>query len=142
MEIDTTLDVSVQAQILNLMKDLQRTFGHTYLFITHDLDVLRIMADTIAVMYPGQLVEIGENSDVFTGAKHPYTHALLSAAAMEPVAGQSKRIILKGETPSPIDIPTGCRSHRRCPRRDERCKIEDPERVEVGEGHSVACHFV
>jgi oligopeptide/dipeptide ABC transporter ATP-binding protein len=141
-EPTSSLDVSVQAHILNLMKDLQRTFGHTYLFITHDLDVLRIMADTIAVMYLGQLVEIGETSDVFTGAKHTYTHALLSAATMEPVAGQRKRIILKGETPSPINIPKGCRFHTRCPRREERCMIEYPEPVEVGDGHYVACHFV
>jgi oligopeptide/dipeptide ABC transporter ATP-binding protein len=141
-EPTSSLDVSVQAQILNLMKDLQKEFDHTYLFISHDLDVVRIMADQIAVMYLGRIVEIGETSDIFNGAKHPYTHALLSAAAMEPVAGRRKRIILKGETPGPIDIPTGCRFHTRCPRRDERCKIEDPEPVEVGEGHYAACHFV
>ena len=141
-EPTSSLDVSVQAQILNLMKDLQKTFSHTYLFITHDLDVVRIMADQVAVMYLGRIVEIGETRDIFTGAKHPYTHALLSAAMMEPVAGQGKRIILKGETPGPINIPTGCRFHTRCPRREEICTIREPEPVEVGDGHYAACHFV
>ncbi|MBC2762709.1 MAG: ATP-binding cassette domain-containing protein [ANME-2 cluster archaeon] len=141
-EPTSSLDVSVQAQILNLMKDLQKTFSHTYLFITHDLDVVRIMADQIAVMYLGRIVEIGETSDIFNGAKHPYTHALLSAAMIETAAGQRKRVFLKGETPGPIDIPAGCRFHTRCPRREEICMIKDPELVEVGRGHYVACHFV
>ena len=141
-EPTSSLDVSVQAQILNLMKDIQKEFDHTYLFISHDLDVVRIMADQIAVMYLGRIVEIGETSDIFKGAKHPYMHALLSAATMEPAAGKRKRVILKGETPGPIDIPAGCRFHTRCPRREEICMIKDPELVEVGRGHYVACHFV
>jgi len=141
-EPTSSLDVSVQAQILNLMKDLQKEFDHTYLFISHDLDVVRIMADQIAVMYLGRIVEIGETIDIFNGAKHPYTHALLSAATMEPAVGQRKQVILKGETPGPTDIPAGCRFHKRCPRREEICMIKDPELVEVGGGHYVACHFV
>ena len=142
-EPTSSLDVSVQAQILNLMKDLQREFDHTYLFISHDLDVVRIMADQIAVMYLGKLVEIGETRDVFAGAKHPYTQALLSAAIrLEPGAGEGRRIILRGETPSPIDVPVGCRFHTRCPRKGERCMIEEPELVEIGGGHRVACHFI
>ncbi|HJH31765.1 MAG TPA: ABC transporter ATP-binding protein [Methanosarcinaceae archaeon] len=141
-EPTSSLDVSVQAQILNLMMDLQSTFGHTYLFITHDLDVVRIMADHIAVMYLGRIVEIGKTHDIFNGAKHPYTHALLSAAMMEPAAGQRERVILKGETPGPTDIPAGCRFHTRCIRREEICMLKDPETVEVGDGHYVACHFV
>ena len=141
-EPTSSLDVSVQAQILNLMKYLQKRFGHTYLFITHDLDVVRIMADQIAVMYLGRIVEIGGTRDIFTGAKHPYTHALLSAAEMDAAVGQGKRIILKGETPGTVDIPTGCRFHTRCPRREEICIIKDPESVEVGDGHYAACHFV
>jgi peptide/nickel transport system ATP-binding protein/oligopeptide transport system ATP-binding protein len=142
-EPTSSLDVSVQAQILNLMKDLQRTFGHTYLFISHDLDVVRIMADQIAVMYLGRLVEIGETRDVFGSARHPYTQALLSAATRpEPGGRGRKRALLKGETPSPIDVPVGCRFHTRCPRKEERCMIEEPKLVEVGGGHRVACHFI
>ena len=140
-EPTSSLDVSVQAQILNLMKDLQRKFDHTHLFISHDLDVVRIMADHIAVMYLGKIVEVGETRDIFNGAKHPYTQALLSAATVKPMAGQRKRIILEGETPSPIDIPAGCRFQTRCPRKGKRCLIEEPEPVEVGKGHCVACHF-
>ena len=141
-EPTSSLDVSVQAQILNLMQDLQKEFDHTYLFISHDLDVVRIMCDQIAVMYLGRIVEIGETRDIFNCAEHPYMHALLSAATMEPAAGQRKRVILKGETPGPSDIPAGCRFHTRCPRREEICMIKDPELVEVGKGHYVACHFV
>jgi len=142
-EPTSSLDVSVQAQILNLMKDLQKEFDHTYLFISHDLDVVRIMADQIAVMYLGRLVEIGDTRDVFDSAKHPYTQALLSAAIrMKPGAEGKKRTLLKGETPSPIDVPSGCRFHTRCPRKEERCMIEEPELVEIGGGHRVACHFI
>lgn len=137
-EPTSSLDVSVQAQILNLMKDLQKEFGHTYLFISHDLDVVRIMADRIAVMYLGRLVEIGETRDIYDRAKHPYTQALLSAATMDDGRGQ---IVLEGETSSPIDMPAGCRFHARCPRKEERCLIEEPELVDVGRGHYVACHF-
>jgi peptide/nickel transport system ATP-binding protein/oligopeptide transport system ATP-binding protein len=137
-EPTSSLDVSVQAQILNLMKDLQKEFDHTYLFISHDLDVVRIMADRIAVMYLGRLVEIGETQDVYDHAKHPYTQALLSAATMD----GGGRIVIEGETSSPIDMPTGCRFHTRCPRKRERCTIEEPELVEVGRDHYVACHLV
>ena len=142
-EPTSSLDVSVQAQILNLMKDLQKKFNHTYLFITHDLDVVRIMADRIAVMYLGKLVEIGETHDVFGCAKHPYTQALLSAATrLKPGAERKKQTLLKGETPGPIDMPSGCRFHTRCPRKKDRCMIEEPELVEIGGGHHVACHFI
>jgi peptide/nickel transport system ATP-binding protein/oligopeptide transport system ATP-binding protein len=137
-EPTSSLDVSVQAQILNLMKDLQKEFNHTYLFISHDLDVVRIMADRIAVMYLGRLVEIGETRDIFNGAKHPYTQALLSAATMD---GGGGRIVLEGETSSPIDMPAGCRFHARCPREVARCTIEEPELARVGRSHYVACHF-
>ena len=138
-EPTSSLDVSVQAQILNLMKDLQKEFDHTYLFISHDLDVVRIMADRIAVMYLGQLVEIGETRDIYDHAKHPYTQALLSAAAMD---GGGGRIVLEGETSSPIGMSAGCRFHTRCPRKRERCTIEEPELVEVGRDHYAACHLV
>ena len=138
-EPTSSLDVSVQAQILNLMKNLQKEFNHTYLFISHDLDVVRIMADHIAVMYLGRLVEIGATQDVYDHAKHPYTQALLSAATMD---RQKKRIVLEGETSSPIDMSAGCRFHTRCPRKVERCTIEEPELIDVGRGHYVACHRV
>ncbi len=138
-EPTSSLDVSVQAQILNLMKDLQKEFDHTYLFISHDLDVVRIMADRIAVMYLGRMVEIGETGDIYDRAKHPYTQALLSAATMD---GGRRQIVLEGETSSPIDMPAGCRFHTRCPRKRERCTIEEPELVEVGRDHYVACHLV
>jgi len=138
-EPTSSLDVSVQAQILNLMKDLQKKFDHTYLFISHDLDVVRIMAARIAVMYLGRLVEIGEPRDIYDHAKHPYTQALLSAATM---GGGRRQIVLEGETSSPIDMPAGCRFHTRCPRKRERCTIEEPELVEVGRDHYVACHLV
>ncbi len=138
-EPTSSLDVSVQAQILNLMKDLQKEFNHTYLFISHDLDVVRIMADRIAVMYLGRLVEIGGTGDMYDHAKHPYTQALLSAATMD---GGGGRIVLEGETSSPIGTPAGCRFHTRCPYREERCVIEEPKLLEVGRGHYVACHLV
>ncbi len=138
-EPTSSLDVSVQAQILNLMKDLQKEFDHTYLFISHDLDVVRIVADRIAVMYLGRLVEIGETRDIYDRAKHPYTQALLSAATID---GGREQIVLEGETSSPVDMPAGCRFHARCPYMKERCTIEEPELVEVGRGHYAACHLV
>jgi len=138
-EPTSSLDVSVQAQILNLMKDLQKTLNHTYLFISHDLDVVRIMADRIAVMYLGQMVEIGDTRDVYDRARHPYTQSLLSAATMD---GGSEQIVLEGETPGPIDMPAGCRFHTRCPYMKKRCVIEEPELIEVGRGHYVACHRI
>jgi len=101
------------------------------------------MADQIAVMYLGRLVEIGETCDLFDSARHPYTQALLSAAIrLPPGAEGKKRILLRGETPSPIDVPVGCRFHTRCPRKEEKCLIEEPELVEIGGGHRVACHFI
>jgi len=138
-EPTSSLDVSVQAQILNLMKDLQKEFDHTYLFISHDLDVVRIMADRIAVMYLGRLVEIGETQDIYDHAKHPYTRALLSAAAL---GGEIEPIVIEGETSSLIDMPAGCRFYTRCPYREERCLVEEPKLIEVGQGHCVACHLV
>ncbi len=145
-EPTSSLDVSVQAQILNIMKDVKKTFDHSYLFISHDLDIVRIMADHIAVMYLGRVVEIGGTNDIFNSAKHPYTQALLSAATrLQPGVragdGYVKGIILKGDTPSPLDIPSGCRFHMRCPNRKDICLSREPESIEVGVGHFVACHF-
>lgn len=143
-EPTSALDVSVQAQILNMMKDMQKKYDQTYLFISHDLDVVKIIADNVGFMYLGRILEIGKVADIFSNPKHPYTQGLLSA--FEATSGlttkeKSDLIILKGDTPNPIDMPTGCRFHTRCPHMEERCKIEEPEMVEVEEGHFVACHF-
>lgn len=143
-EPTSALDVSVQAQILNMMKDMQKKYDQTYLFISHDLDVVKIIADSVGFMYLGRILEIGKVSDIFSNPKHPYAQGLLSA--FEATSGltikeKSDLIILKGDTPNPIDIPTGCRFHTRCPYMEERCKVEEPEMVEVEEGHFVACHF-
>lgn len=143
-EPTSALDVSVQAQILNMMKDLQKKYDQTYLFISHDLDVVKSIADSIGVMYLGRILEIGKVGDIFNNAKHPYTQGLLSASAATvglTIKEKSERIILEGDTPNPMDIPTGCRFHPRCSRMEERCKVEEPEMVEVEEGHFVACHF-
>lgn len=143
-EPTSALDVSVQAQILNMMKDMQKKYDQTYLFISHDLDVVKIIADSVGFMYLGRILEIGKVADIFSNPKHPYTQGLLSA--FEATSGltikeKSDLIILKGDTPNPIDIPTGCRFHTRCPHMEERCKVDEPEMVEVEEGHFVACHF-
>ncbi|MEA3294711.1 MAG: ABC transporter ATP-binding protein [Euryarchaeota archaeon] len=143
-EPTSALDVSVQAQILNMMKDMQKKYDQTYLFISHDLDVVKIIADNVGFMYLGRILEIGKVADIFSNPKHPYTQGLLSA--FEATSGltikeKSDIIILKGDTPNPIDIPTGCRFHTRCSYMEERCKVEEPEMVEVEEGHFVACHF-
>lgn len=143
-EPTSALDVSVQAQILNMMKDMQKKYDQTYLFISHDLDVVKIIADSVGFMYLGRILEIGKVADIFSNPKHSYAQGLLSA--FEATSGltikeKSDLIILKGDTPNPIDIPTGCRFHTRCPYMEERCKVEEPEMVEVEEGHFVACHF-
>jgi peptide/nickel transport system ATP-binding protein/oligopeptide transport system ATP-binding protein len=143
-EPTSALDVSVQAQILNMMKDMQKKYDQTYLFISHDLDVVKIIADNVGFMYLGRILEIGKVADIFSNPKHPYTQGLLSA--FEATSGltikeKSDIIILKGDTPNPINMPTGCRFHTRCPHMEERCKVDEPEMVEVEEGHFVACHF-
>jgi len=143
-EPTSALDVSVQAQILNMMKDMQKKYDQTYLFISHDLDVVKIIADSVGFMYLGRILEIGKVADIFSNPKHPYTQGLLSA--FEATSGltikeKSDLIILKGDTPNPINMPTGCRFHTRCPYMEERCKVEEPEMVEVEEGHFVACQF-
>jgi oligopeptide/dipeptide ABC transporter ATP-binding protein len=136
------LDVSIRAEILNLLADLRRTRGISVLFITHDLGTVAYFADRIAVMYLGRIVEIGSTSDVLKNPQHPYTKALLSVVPVPNPRLRRERIILQGETPNPIDLPSGCRFHPRCPVAIDRCKTIDPPYVEVQAGHQAACLLV
>ncbi|MFH0823377.1 MAG: dipeptide ABC transporter ATP-binding protein [Pseudomonadota bacterium] len=135
----SALDVSIRSQVLNLMEDLQEKYRLTYLFISHDLSVVEHISDRVAVMYLGRIVEIGENDDIFDNCLHPYTEALLSAVPVPDPEHKQSRIILEGDVPSPLHPPTGCRFHPRCRLREELCSQEDPELVDVGNGHLVAC---
>ena len=139
-EPTSALDVSVQAQILNLLQELQREFSLTYLFISHDLSVVQHISDRIAVMYLGKVVELSTSEAIFGGALHPYTEALLSSTPIPDPDAEKKRIILEGGVPSPINPPPGCRFHPRCPKVTPLCSQAEPELVDVGDGHIVACH--
>lgn len=137
----SSLDVSVQAKIINLLMDLQKKFGLTYLFISHDLSVVRHISDRIAVMYLGQIVEMADTDQIFTNCCHPYTIALLSAIPKVDVNHKTERIILEGDVPSPINPPSGCRFAKRCWMAQEKCRKEQPPLQEIESGHCVACHF-
>jgi len=135
------LDVSIQAQILNLMNDLQEEFGLTYLFIAHDLSVVQYISDRIGVMYLGKLVELAESDSVYDEPLHPYTQALLSSVPLPDPEVETERERLTGEVPSPINPPSGCSFHTRCPHAFDRCSREEPEFREVKENHFTACHL-
>jgi peptide/nickel transport system ATP-binding protein/oligopeptide transport system ATP-binding protein len=137
----SALDVSIQAQILNLMQDLQKEFGFTYLFITHDLSVIKHICDRIAVMYVGKIVEMAEKSQLFNNPLHPYTEALLSAVPVPNPKFKRKEIILTGDVPSTTNPPSGCRFHPRCPIAKEICSQKEPDFVDKGNRHFAACHF-
>ena len=137
----SALDVSIQAQIINLLKSLQEKRNLTYLFISHDLSVVEHISDTVGVMYLGNLVEYGETDDIFAQPLHPYTKALFSAIPIPDPTVKRERVVLQGSIPSPANPPSGCKFHTRCPYATERCKTEAPKQREVEPGHYVVCHL-
>ena len=137
----SALDVSIQAQIINLLKDLQEKYKLTYLFISHDLSVVEHISDTVGVMYLGNLVEYGDTKDIFKNPLHPYTKALFSAIPIPDPDAKMNRIVLEGSIPSPANPPSGCKFHTRCANCMARCKEVAPEQKEIEPGHYVVCHL-
>jgi oligopeptide/dipeptide ABC transporter ATP-binding protein len=138
----SALDVSIQAQIINLLADLQQQFGLTYLFISHAIPVIEHISTRIGVMYLGKLVEVGTSEQICLAPKHPYTQALLSAVPIPDPAAKKQRIVLKGDVPTPINPPSGCRFHTRCPVAVDRCRLEEPPLRQLADSRLAACHLV
>ena len=138
----SALDVSIQAQIINLLADLQKDFGLTYLFISHGIPVIEHISNRIGVMYLGKIVEVGTSAQICTDPKHPYTQALLSAVPIPEPGRKRKRIVLHGDVPTPINPPSGCRFHTRCPIVIDRCRTEEPPLKKLADGRLGACHLV
>src|SRR5690349_21925132 len=138
----SALDVSIQAQIINLLGDLQQQFGLTYLFISHGIPVIEHISTRIGVMYLGKLVEVGTSAQICRAPKHPYTQALLSAVPVPDPAAKRNRMVLRGDVPTSIDPPSGCRFHTRCPIAVGRCKVEEPRLRKVEDGRDLACHLL
>jgi len=138
----SALDVSIQAQILNLMEEIQRNLGVTYLFISHDLSVVKYVSDNVAVMYLGKIVEIAPKDGLYSDSRHPYTKALLSAIPIPDTTVKRQRVMLYGDIPSPLDIPSGCCFRTRCPEAGELCAQSEPQLIDIGNGHLCACHLV
>ena len=137
----SALDVSIQSQVLNLLKELQAEFGLTYLFIAHGLHVVKHVSDRVGVMYLGKMVEVADSDGLFGSPQHPYTEALLSAIPIPDPTAKRERIVLQGDVPSPVNPPTGCRFNTRCPYAMEVCRQVEPKLTDLGNGHMVACHL-
>lgn len=137
----SALDVSIQSQVINLMQDLQKEFDLTYIFIAHDLSVVKHISDRVGVMYLGRLIEVGDKESIYSDPKHPYTQALLSAVPVADPEAKRERIILKGDVPSPSNVPKGCAFHTRCFAAMDICKEKLPPLKDTGNGHCVACHL-